>query len=351
MSTKFTRLDFIKLGGLSLFSLSARPLTRLVAPSLGKATQAGLARVGADLVYLHSEPDLRSERTGRLYRDQILTLLEEQISPSGPAHNPLWFRVIGGYAHSGLLQRIAIHPRNLPVTDIPEGGILAEVTAPYTRAFRPIRPSGWQRLYRLYYQSIHWIVGLEEGPDGRPWYRLLDHLINQHYHVPAADLRPIPLETYTPISPEVPPEDKRIEISIAWQRLVAFEGRTPVYEASIASGIRSPKDLPEDVLPTDTPLGAFRIQTKMPSRHMGDGRLTDDIHAYELVGVPWTMVFTQHGIALHGTYWHSNFGVCMSRGCVNLHNDDALWLFRWTTPVFDPSSWYSRAAGTLIRIT
>jgi hypothetical protein len=28
----------------------------------------------------------------------------------------------------------------------------------------------------------------------------------------------------------------------------------------------------------------------------------------------------------------------MSRGCVNVHNDDAKWLFRWTTPVWDPAA-------------
>ncbi|MCD6030113.1 MAG: ErfK/YbiS/YcfS/YnhG family protein, partial [Thermomicrobiales bacterium] len=46
--------------------------------------------------------------------------------------------------------------------------------------------------------------------------------------------------------------------------------------------------------------------------------------------------FTDEGHALHGTYWHSNFGMPMSHGCVNLPMDVAEWMYRWApegTPV------------------
>jgi lipoprotein-anchoring transpeptidase ErfK/SrfK len=70
---------------------------------------------------------------------------------------------------------------------------------------------------------------------------------------------------------------------------------------------------------------------------MGDGNLMQgdlDLDAYELVGVPWTIFFHElsTGYAIHGTYWHNNFGWPMSHGCVNLRNADAKWLFRWSTP-------------------
>jgi lipoprotein-anchoring transpeptidase ErfK/SrfK len=82
----------------------------------------------------------------------------------------------------------------------------------------------------------------------------------------------------------------------------------------------------------ETPTGEFNVDRKYPSRHMGDGGLTGDLRAYELVGVPWVSFFHSAGIAFHGTWWHDNFGVPMSQGCVNLRNEDALWLFRWTSP-------------------
>jgi lipoprotein-anchoring transpeptidase ErfK/SrfK len=109
--------------------------------------------------------------------------------------------------------------------------------------------------------------------------------------------------------------------------------------------------LAEDELPTDTPTGRFRVLTKMPCRHMGNGKLTSDPLAYELPGVPWTMIFHEWGVALHGAYWHDNFGTRMSHGCVNLRPADALWLFRWTDPVYVPGEWATQGRGTWIEIS
>jgi lipoprotein-anchoring transpeptidase ErfK/SrfK len=33
--------------------------------------------------------------------------------------------------------------------------------------------------------------------------------------------------------------------------------------------------------------------------------------------------------AIHGTYWHNNFGMAMSHGCVNMNPTDAGWLYNW----------------------
>jgi hypothetical protein len=57
------------------------------------------------------------------------------------------------------------------------------------------------------------------------------------------------------------------------------------------------------------------------------------------------------GAALHGTYWHDNFGQRMSHGCVNMRNSDALWVYRWTTPIIQPGEWYARGRGTLVIIS
>jgi hypothetical protein len=226
---------------------------------------------------------------------------------------------------------------------------LGEITAPFLRSIRISGTDRWQLLYRLYQTTTHWINGIEEGPDREPWYRLIDHLIGVEYLAPAAHIRPIdPLE-YAPISAEVDPAEKRVDISIADQALTATEGGRVVYAAPISSGLHT-ENVPKGELPTDTPLGSFRIQMKMPSRHMGDAKLTADIDAYELPGVPWTCLFHETGVALHGTYWHNNFGSRMSHGCVNLRNEDALWLFRWTTPVYHPIDYYAKGTGTLVVI-
>jgi lipoprotein-anchoring transpeptidase ErfK/SrfK len=41
------------------------------------------------------------------------------------------------------------------------------------------------------------------------------------------------------------------------------------------------------------------------------------------------MYFNYDAEALHGAYWHNNFGTPMSHGCVNLPLDMATFLFNW----------------------
>jgi lipoprotein-anchoring transpeptidase ErfK/SrfK len=188
-----------------------------------------------------------------------------------------------------------------------------------------------------------------EWYDGRAWYCLTDPKNDSRYYVPADDLRPIFPEEYSPIARDVDADSKRIVVSLEEQTLTAYEGDRIALRTTISSGLPSP-DLPPDEIPTDTPKGYFWITQKMASRHMGNGRLTSQIDAYELPGVPWTMAFHETGAAMHGSFWHNNFGRRMSHGCINMRNSEAMWLFRWTDPVFDPSNWYTNGLGTRIQV-
>ena len=89
----------------------------------------------------------------------------------------------------------------------------------------------------------------------------------------------------------------------------------------------------------------------MPSRHMGDGRITADLEAYELPGVPWVSFFTPTGVAFHGTYWHNDFGRPKSHGCINMRTEEARWLYRWTLPMVAPEETWRIARGTPILVT
>ncbi len=306
-----------------------------------------LGRVTIAAVNVRSSPGVNNPLIGQRMRDELLPIYEEYRNPDGPAHNPLWYGIDEGWVYSAYIQRITPLPNNKVLKAIPKGGILGEVTVPYTRAYRYDRDDGWQQLYRLYYSSIHWIYGVDEGLDREAWYRLRDHRIDAEYYVFASDLRVIDPEEYSPISPDVPGREKRIEVSLEEQVLRAYEGDQVVMKTSISSGLHDP-NYEEGKIPTDTPEGSFRIQLKMPSRHMGDAYLTDEIGSYELPGVPWTCVFHKTGAALHGTYWHDNFGTKMSHGCVNLRNDYARFLFRWSEPAFTGKQYFQTGPGTLV---
>ena len=69
---------------------------------------------------------------------------------------------------------------------------------------------------------------------------------------------------------------------------------------------------------------------KRPSRHMAAGNLA--ANGYDLPGVPWVIYFTEEGIAIHGTFWHNDFGRPRSHGCINVAPHVAKWIYRWTNP-------------------
>ncbi|MCS6843982.1 MAG: LysM peptidoglycan-binding domain-containing protein [Caldilineales bacterium] len=109
-----------------------------------------------------------------------------------------------------------------------------------------------------------------------------------------------------------------IDIDLSAQRLTAYEGSTPVFSTLISSGRN----------PTPTPVGLFRVGYKVRSQRMtGPG--------YDLPNVPWVMYFTNRGHAIHGAYWHNNFGYPMSHGCVNVPVSNAQWLYNFA-PVGTP---------------
>jgi lipoprotein-anchoring transpeptidase ErfK/SrfK len=135
-------------------------------------------------------------------------------------------------------------------------------------------------------------------------------------HVPTATATPLPTPTATRVVPGEPPAatalgPKWIDIQLSAQALTAYEGETPVLRALVSTGVaRFP-----------TPKGEYAILSKVRSQVMsGPG--------YYLPNVEFVSYFHK-GYAIHGTYWHNNFGHPMSHGCVNMTNADAAWLYDW----------------------
>ena len=109
---------------------------------------------------------------------------------------------------------------------------------------------------------------------------------------------------------------KAIVVSISQQMLWAYKGDRVVRNTYVSTGRAG----------FDTPVGSFAVLTKLPSQTM-EGVIGGEY--YNVPDVPSVLYFTNSGHALHGTYWHNNFGTPMSHGCVNLPLDVAAWLYRW----------------------
>jgi lipoprotein-anchoring transpeptidase ErfK/SrfK len=111
---------------------------------------------------------------------------------------------------------------------------------------------------------------------------------------------------------------------LSTQWLYAYEGDVQVLNAPVSTGRDG----------FNTPVGTFSVYAKYPSQTMS-GNLGGEY--YHVPNVPHVM-YIYGGVALHGTYWHNQFGtgVRMSHGCINLPQDSAAWLYNWTpmgTPV------------------
>jgi hypothetical protein len=313
-----TRRDFLKLGGLALTGLAFTSFL----PEFSGFEDIELVRVAKGSVSVYKEPDDKSRIVGTWVRDDLVHVYET-VQAKTPVYNPVWYRVFGGYMHRERLQKVRIH-YNPIMTSVPDTKSLAELTVPYAQPYRYNKWDGWTTTkYRTYYTAIHWITGIEVGPDGNPWYRLQDESDESSYFIPTAQLRPIPPDEITPLSPGVPPGKKHIEVTLHNQTLTCYENDQPVLTADVSTGLMGLYD---------TPSGRFNILVKLPSRkmHATDRFATDEENV--LAGVPWCSFFTDKGHAFHGTYWHDNFGLPMSHGCVNMRNEDAKWLFRWSMP-------------------
>ena len=129
-------------------------------------------------------------------------------------------------------------------------------------------------------------------------------------------------------SDRIPRDVKWIHIDLDEQTLVAYDGEQAVYATLVSSGKEG----------YDTPRGVFRIREKYVSITMNGQDPVDG--AYEVEEVPWTMYYWK-SYALHGAYWHNDFGQVRSHGCTNLSPYDARWLFEWTRPSL-PEGWHGR---------
>jgi L,D-transpeptidase catalytic domain len=137
---------------------------------------------------------------------------------------------------------------------------------------------------------------------------------------------------------------KWIDISIRSQTLVAYEGQRLVFATLVSTGRGEMGDPERDQA---TVRGTFMIFDKSISSTM-DG--TDDVSdSFDLRDVPFVQYFHK-GFALHGAYWHDEFGKARSHGCVNLTPADAAHLFEWTDPKVPPG-WHAalnKERGTVV---
>jgi hypothetical protein len=126
------------------------------------------------------------------------------------------------------------------------------------------------------------------------------------------------------------PGRKWIEVNVTEQAIYIYQGNTMVSSSLVSTGLD----------PNNTEEGLFHVRLKFEAQDMAGftgasgevialGTESDEGEAYEVADVPNVLYFNMDAEALHGAYWHNNFGNRMSHGCVNLPLDFAAFLWGW----------------------
>jgi hypothetical protein len=138
------------------------------------------------------------------------------------------------------------------------------------------------------------------------------------------------------VTPEnAPPDgvdgDTWISVDLYEQTFAAYEQGEMVFATAVSSGLRGYWTRP----------GIFQVYQKLTRTPMSGAFEVDRSDYYYLEDVPWVLYYDE-ARAIHGTYWHNNYGYQQSHGCVNLAPADARWIFEWAEEgtwiyVFDSS--------------
>jgi len=337
LNPQISRREFLKLAttGSLAFALSDLKFDRAFAAS--SVTQ-GLMTISG--VPLYDAPTFKANEIRLFGKDKVvdITALEENGDEGNP-FNTLWYQINNeGYTYSGWVLPVETRYQK-PLFDVPGSGRVGEITVPFSitrKAPYVYAETG----YRVYYGSAHWVTRIVVTREEKSiWYEIHDSELKKFLYVSSHDMRLVPYDELTLLSPEVPGDEKSIIVDRETQMVTAFEGEKLVLSQRCSSGAEG----------TETPKGEFRTYHKGPAVHMtNQGDALENI--YNLPGVPWCSFFTGAGHALHGTYWHNDYGMPRSHGCVNLPSDVAKFLYRWTQPNVPVDAEYVHRPGEGTRV-
>ena len=352
MKQTLSRRDFLKLTGVGLGALAFNPFKPerlpLALPQFPVGERLGRVFGKTDI---HSEPSFNAPSVKVLYEDEIVVWQQEVITRGALDQNIInqrWARTPDGYIYAPYVQPVKNLP-NTPLTAIPNGqaGFWAEVTVPYADMRLEGAPASphikalveGNFPVRLYYSQVDWIDQIAQD-GGVIFYRFSENggrpvgMTGGSYGDllwgEASAFRPLTPEDVAPISPDVDPTSKKIVVDRTenYQTLSCYEGSEEVYFCRVSTGqYRDVYGNP--VTEYLTPLGEHTTWRKSISIHMSGGTTGT---GYDTPAVSWSTLFSGDGYAIHAAFWHNNFGVPRSHGCVNCLPEDAKWIFRWATP-------------------
>jgi len=355
MRNNFSRRDFLKVAGVGLGALAFNPFRietyyeKLYTPKrLPQFPNSEIIGRVVDDTDVRSRPDnsqLISNSIGVFTADTLVPWGREVIGKVVELTNQKYLEIEQGYIWASRVQPTKNLP-NTPITAIPAGqaGFWGEVTVPYIDlTLEGAVASPWLKSKqeynfppRVYYGQVIWIDQIRQN-NGFTEYRWNEGAeghgygygpYGEFFWLDGAGVKALTDADVAPISPEIDPNEKKIIANVTYQTLSCFEGNNEVFFCRIASGKKfDAAGLESDVLAT--PVGDLSAWWKIVSKNMTAG---NEQAGYSTPAVPWCTFISGEGVAIHGAFWHNDFGERRSHGCINVTPEEAKWIFRWTTP-------------------
>ena len=349
------------------------------------------SRVAVDQATLYSQPDPTSPPVGPLARDQIVVVVNESTATDGTA----WTQTPDGWIASNQIEEdtqpwvaevsvasVSIYARpntREPIRRTARQGDLLRVTgvSPGIEGDTGTwwsTTEGYVGLHTLRTATSDWAKGwtmpeAADAPGG--WWAALRSQAN----VRAA------ASTKAPIVGQLNPGDRvkvleevngdAVGVNATWYRIDGGRYAGAVVHSSLLTRMAEPKQVvaprPDDATAglgtivvsrsassltyldadnqprfttyvslgragVETPEGEYSTMGKYRFDHMSSSTVSNADHAYFLPNVPFVQYYLDGGYAIHSTYWHDQFGLVESQGCINLTWTDGAYLFGLTQP-------------------
>jgi hypothetical protein len=328
------RRDFLKFSSIALLGVALPRPDEEEEPPIGGPPPASLGRITTWRQPVREEAKVKGKVVVNKAYDEIIPLWATVVGEAPWPSNPIWYQTAGGFIHSAFVQPVENQPSGGPAPIVPPG-IWVQVSVPIAET--RLKPNAPRVSRKIYYGTVYRAVDAVPDEAGQWWYRLQDGIAySPGPYVLATSLRYLSPEVLSPLASER--TDKKIVVDVAKQEMTCFESDTPILSARTATGYGSNR----------TPRGEYEVLRKSHTSYMIGGEGNDH---YDLPGVSFPTYFTRTAIAVHGTYWHNDYGRPRSHGCVNVLNDVAQFVFRWSNPAVpydQPSITVNRGEGTKV---
>jgi hypothetical protein len=359
MKQNFSRRDFLKVAGVGLGALAFKPFkldtyyeklyTPKMLPQFPNSEIIGRLVDDTDVRSRPTNDPLLNTSIGIIGADTLVPWTREVLGTAVGLVNQKYLETEQGYIWSSRIQPTRNLP-NTPITEMPAGqpGFWAEVTVPYVDlTLDGVAASPWMKDHltynfqpRVYYGQTIWIDQIRQN-NGFVEYRWNEDAnghgygygaYGEHFWLDGAGVKVLSDVDVAPLSPDFDPNEKKILVDVTYQTLSCFEGNNEVYFCRISSGQKfdSTGAVSNELA---TPIGDLSAWWKIISKNMTAG---SEQAGYSTPAVPWCTFISGEGVAIHGAFWHNDFGERRSHGCVNVTPEDAKWIFRWTTPSISP---------------